>query len=89
MNGKNLAARIGEQFDIPAESRSVGPRITISGDDRVLIEGHRGLLEYSSERVAAARVNGRVLVKGEGLYLSVMTERELIVTGRIWSVELE
>lgn len=89
MSEKNLAARIGERLDIPAEARLAGPRITISGDDRVLIEGHRGLLEYSDERIAAARRSGRVIVKGEALRLTAMTERELLVTGRLWAVEFE
>jgi len=35
------------------------PRITISGGDRVLIEGHRGLLEFGEERIAAAGITRR------------------------------
>lgn len=89
MSEKTLTARLGERLDIQPEARLEGPRITISGDERVLIEGHRGLLEYSDERIAAARRNGRILVKGESLRLAAMTERELLILGRLWSVEFE
>lgn len=83
------AARIAERLDIQPEAFTGAPRITISGDGRVLIEGHRGLLEYSAERIAAAGAGGRIIVKGEGLALASMSGRELVVTGRLWAVELE
>lgn len=67
----------------------VGPRITITGDGCVLVEGHRGLTEYGAERVAAAVPGGCVRIKGEGLMLVAMNGRELVVSGRIWAVELE
>lgn len=89
MSEKTRFGRAAGWFDIPEEVRSAAPRITISGDSRVLVEGHRGLLEYADERIAAARVNGRILITGEGLRLLTMTDCELVVTGRIWTVEIE
>lgn len=89
MSEKNRLGRAGGWSVIPEDSRPAAPRITISGDSCVLVEGHRGLLEYADERIAAARVNGRVLITGEGLRLLTMTDSELVVTGRIWTVELE
>ena len=76
-------------LDIQSESFSKAPRITLSGSERVLIEGHHGLLEYGAEQVTAARAGGRIQIKGEGLNLEAMNERELLVSGRIWAVELE
>lgn len=84
-----LLERAVKQLDIPAESISGAPRITVSGNSRVLVEGHRGLLEYSAERVAAAGAGCRILIKGEGLGLEIMNGRELVVSGKIWAVELE
>lgn len=81
--------RAAKRLDIPAESISGAPRITVSGNSRVLVEGHRGLMEYSAERVAAAGAGYRVLIKGEGLGLEIMNGRELVVSGKVWAVELE
>lgn len=78
-----------QKLDIPAESATAAPRITVSGDGRVLIEGHRGLLEYGGESIAAAVAGGLVRVKGEKLMLEAMNSRELVLSGRIWTVELE
>ena len=77
-----------ERLDIQAEAVA-GSRITISGGSRVLVEGHRGLLEYADDRIAAAGVNGKILIKGERLRLLAMSGKELVVTGRLWAVELE
>ena len=68
---------------------SAAPRITISGGDRVLIEGHRGLLEFGEERIAAAGAGCTILIRGEKLRMRAMSGRDLIVTGRLWAVELE
>ena len=89
MKGKRLAPVLAGLFDIQEEALSGAPRIIISGSSRVMIEGHRGLLEYSRERIAAAGANCRVLVRGEELGLLAMDGRTLVITGRLWAVELE
>ena len=81
--------RLTSGLDIPAESLADLPRITISGPDRVLVEGHRGLLEYADDRIAAAGPGFRILIKGEKLALVAMNRQELVVSGRLWAVELE
>ena len=86
---RNIAQKMLTKLDIPAESILDAPRITISGEGRVLIEGHRGLLEYADDRIAAAGQNCRILIKGEGLASVAMNRRELVVSGRLWAVELE
>ena len=54
-----------------------------------MVEGHRGLLEYAGDRVAAAGPGCRILIKGEGLGLVTMDRHEMVVSGRLWAVELE
>jgi sporulation protein YqfC len=80
---------MSQRLDVPAEAISGAPRITLSGDGRVLVEGHRGLLEYAQERIAAAGRGCKIIIKGEGLRLLSMNRHELVVTGHLWAVELE
>ena len=84
-----LTRRMLARLDIPTEAAVPAPRITISGDGRVLVEGHRGLLEYAADRIAAAGPGCRILIKGEHLGLVAMDRREMVVSGRLWAVELE
>lgn len=81
--------RLAARLDIQPEAAFAAPRITLSGGARVLVEGHRGLLEYAPERIAAAGAGCRILIKGEGLRLETMDGGELVVSGRLWAVELE
>lgn len=74
---------------IPQESFGTAARVTISGGTRVLLEGLQALEEYTPEKIAAAVRGGRVIVRGEEMHLVAMDKTELIVSGRIWGVELE
>lgn len=89
MEKNTIIRRIADKLDIPGESLLDAPRITISGGGWVLVEGHRGLLEYAQDRIAAAGPGCRILIKGEKLGLVTMNRRELVVSGRLWAVELE
>lgn len=81
--------RAMEKLIGPEKGIFVGPRITMTGDGCVLVEGHRGLMEYGAQTVSAAVPGGCVRIKGEGLMLVAMNGRELMVSGQIWAVELE
>ena len=81
--------KVLSKLDIPVQALTDAPRITISGGGRVLVEGHRGLLEYAEDRIAAAGPGCRILIKGERLGLVAMNRREMVVSGRLWAVELE
>lgn len=85
----SLTQRMMARLDVPEEAASGAPRITISGGTRVLVEGHRGLLEYAGDRIAAAGPGCRILIKGEDLGLVAMDRHEMVVSGRLWAVELE
>ena len=43
--------RLWEQLDLPGESLPGQVLIEISGDNRVLIEHHRGVMEYGKEKI--------------------------------------
>ncbi len=85
----SITQRVLTRLDIPEEAATNATRITISGGSRVLVEGHRGLLEYAEDRIAAAGPGCRILIKGEHLGLVAMDRREMVVSGRLWAVELE
>jgi sporulation protein YqfC len=89
MDRRGLRKQLAQMLDVPTDALLDVPRITISGGDQVLVEGHHGLLEYTEDRVAAAGAGCRVLIKGQNLALAAMSGRDLVVTGQLWAVELE
>ena len=83
-----LIEEITERFDLPAETAGL-PKVTITGGRQVLVENHKGLLEYSGEQI---EINGgrlRVRIRGTGLELRAMSRELVLVTGQIFGVDME
>ena len=81
---RRAAADIADRLDLPAGVT----RVTLSGRGRALIEEHRGLAAYTSERVEVRTALGALSIDGEGLRLAARDRDALLVTGRILSVTL-
>ena len=60
----------------------------LAGDRRVLVEGHRGVTEYSPCRVTVRVGFGELSVSGCGLELRQMSKVCLVICGRIDTIEL-
>ena len=81
--------KAAEIFDIPSEVVAGMARITVTGCRRVLVENHKGILEYGSEEI---HINGGRMVlklRGSGMELRSMNTEELLITGRITGMEFE
>ena len=85
---QDLLSRFTEDLELPGEILPGQSLVELAGDSRVLIENHRGVTEYSRCRIGATVSFGRVLVCGENLELARMTQRQLVITGRVEGVTL-
>lgn len=65
-----------------------GPRVTAFGSHRLLVENHRGLLDFSDTRVRLATRQGSLCVIGERLCLSQVRPDSLLVLGDILRVDI-
>ena len=83
--------KIGKQLlGSPLAEELVGgqPRLELTGGSRLLIEDHRGILEYTDSVLRVALRREELRVTGEELRLTALTLHELAVSGRIRSIEL-
>lgn len=62
--------------------------VELLGDNRVLVENHRRIIEYDLERACIAVSYGKVIIMGCNLQLRHVASRKLLVTGRIERIEL-
>ncbi|MBQ4321914.1 MAG: sporulation protein [Oscillospiraceae bacterium] len=83
---KTFLERTAEMFDLPGEVTAGQSFIAVTGNGRVYIDGHRGILEYGEERISVRC--GKMIASVEGLKLKLcaMSERELLVTGKLHSI---
>ena len=62
--------------------------VELSGDERLLIENHKGIIHYSDEKVCIKVKLGVIIICGSRLELSEMTEDKIVIFGKIDSVTL-
>lgn len=89
MQSMNWLQRLADSMDMAEESFPGVPVIEIAGDRRVLIEGHKGVTEYSCEQIRINVQKGTVCICGDKLELIKMTREQLVISGWIESVWLQ
>ena len=86
---KKRPSRLDEILDIPSELSTNVPKITILGFEKVYIENHKGILEYQDFFIRLNTYIGIININGFNLKLEEMTTDDLMVTGKIDSVDFE
>lgn len=86
---KKLTERLAQRLELPGELLAGVMRLTLIGGERVLIENHKGLLDYTDECVEVSGGKMRLRVRGNGLLLRSMSSEEVLVTGRVFAVEVD
>lgn len=76
-------------LEIPQEVCTNTPKFTIVGFEELIIENHKGILEYEEFLVRINTHMGIVNINGFNLNLETMTNDDIRVTGKIDSIDLE
>ena len=76
-------------MEIPVELSTDTTKVTIVGFERLLIENYRGILEYQDYFVRVNTHKGIININGFNLNLEEMTTDDLLVTGKIESIDFE
>ena len=85
----NALRRLSGTLYEGSESLQRMPIVELAGDGRVLIENHRGVVEYGSEKICVKVRYGFVCVCGLEMELARMTKDQLVITGKIGSVTIQ
>ena len=83
-----LLERASARLSLPGEALAGLPKVEITGRGRLTVENHRGLLEYTRERI---EINGgriMITVRGDSLSIRAMSADALLIEGVVVSVEL-
>ncbi len=87
MKKEKALEKISDSFGIPREIIGNIPKIVITGEGLVHIEGFRGLEEYTDEVISVKFSGGVFSVKGEKLNICEITDEYIDVCGIVKSVE--
>lgn len=86
---RSLRERAAQVFDLPADAVAGVPLVELRGDRELRVENHRGILAYSPGEIHIGGGRMALRVRGLEMELKVMNARELLITGKIFGVELE
>ena len=83
-----LREKTARLFDLPADVIAGVPRLEITGDGEFRMENHKGILSCSEDEIHISGGIYLVKISGRGLEVRAMTGLEVLVTGKIFAVEL-
>ncbi len=81
--------RLERILEIPKEISSNEPKITIMGFGEMLIENYKGILEYQEFYIRISTYLGIININGFNLNLTEMTTDDIMITGKIETVDFE
>lgn len=88
-NKKKLQNKINRLLEMPQEISTNLPKITVMGFKQMLIENYKGILEYQEFYIRISTYIGILNINGYELHLEEMTTDDLMVTGKIESIDFE
>ena len=89
MAKRKSVTRINDILEIPKEVSSNEPKITILGFHELLIENYKNILEYEEFYIRINTFIGVININGFGMCLEQMTEDDILVRGKIDSIDYE
>lgn len=59
------------------------PLVEISGTEKILVENHRGILEFKDSCIRILVIFGEICLMGQGLTIASMTAQQLLIQGQL------
>ncbi|MCL2854220.1 MAG: sporulation protein YqfC [Defluviitaleaceae bacterium] len=84
-----IKRKISAALELPRDVTLGLPTVLMTGDEEVVIAGHKGLLEYSEGFVRLATGLGGLKIFGINLALREISAENVIVAGKIHQVTWE
>ena len=86
---RGLGEDIADRLDLPGEALLGSAKLTLTANRRALIENHCGIEEYGPQEIRVRLKRGGIVLRGSDLRLEAMNREELLICGKLQSVEWE
>lgn len=84
--GKVVREKMGQILDMPLDMIKDYSRMTVIGNESILIENYKGIMEYEDEVI---RLSNNISILGNKLFIEEITDDEILITGEVKGIEFE
>ena len=81
MPSRNRLQRLAGILEIPQDIVLDLPRITMLGNKQILVENHKGIIEYTPSLVRIKVSQGELIINGDNLSLGNLQIEQILVEG--------
>jgi len=74
---------LADRLELPEDALTGAGKLSVTAGRRALIENHKGILEYSPERIAVSFGRESLSLYGQELRIVAMNRRELLIAGKL------
>ena len=79
--------KISKALELPREIVLDLPLISLVGNDELLIENYKGVIEYTTEKMRINTNAGVLRIEGKSLMLKHITSENVLINGKILKFE--
>lgn len=83
---KSIREKFGMILDMPLDMINDYSRITVIGNESILIENHKGIVEYEENMI---RFHNNINIFGDRLNIEEITDDDVLITGNIKNIDLD
>jgi len=86
---KGHLQRLAGLLEIPQDIVMDLPRITMLGNKQLLIENHKGIIEYTPSLVRIKLNQGELIISGSDLTLGNLQAEQILVEGTVEEIKYD
>lgn len=75
--------KFAELFEMPKDVALDAPRISMIGNMELILENHRGIIEYNQEQLRVRINKGQLVISGTELVIADLTAEMIKIEGQI------
>ncbi len=84
---EEVKTTVSEMFELPKEIMLNLPKLSLIGNNQMLVENHKGIIEYTPQRIRLNSTIGVIRVQGKDMNLKNIAADDIMVTGSIKAIE--
>lgn len=89
MKAKRGLQKIAQILELPDDLIMDLPRITMLGNKQLLIENHRGIVEYTPEFIKVNLSYGTITIVGEEMFLGNLQIEQILIEGKVGEIRYD